>query len=45
MRGESVGGFGVVHPDVLKNFNFDDKGPASCMELNVAKFMALKSFD
>jgi len=36
MRGELLGSFGVVHPDVLRNFNFDDKGAASAMEVNTA---------
>merc|ERR1711865_1028606 len=42
MKGESVGVFGVVHPEVLAAFNFEDKGAASVVELNVDKFLRLK---
>eukprot|EP01048_Picozoa_sp_COSAG05_P008626 COSAG05_NODE_666_length_8006_cov_12.857595_2_plen_723_part_00 len=42
MKGVSVGVFGVVHPEVLAAFNFDDKGAASVMELDVDKFLRLK---
>jgi phenylalanyl-tRNA synthetase beta chain len=42
VKGQFAGGFGVVHPTTLKAFNFDDKGPASCMELNVDVFLKLR---
>jgi phenylalanyl-tRNA synthetase beta chain len=31
----AVGNFGVVHPEVMKNFKIDDKGAASALEINV----------
>jgi phenylalanyl-tRNA synthetase beta chain len=42
MKGQVLGTFGVVHPEVLQAFNFADKGPASAVELNVDMLLKLK---
>ena len=42
LKGQLLGTFGVVHPEVLQAFNFADKGPASAMELNVDLLLKLK---
>lgn len=42
LKGQVLGTFGVVHPEVLQAFNFADKGPASAVELNVDMLLKLK---